>query len=350
MLRATMTSPGKIEFTEVPKPSLGDNDVLLRIRRIGICGSDIHVYHGKHPYTSYPVVQGHEFCGEVAEIGPSVESFRPGDLATAPPQIVCGECLPCREGRYHICENLKVIGFQAPGVAQEFFSFPESALVKLPAGFTPEVGALVEPTAVAIHAVSRAGSLYGLDVLVLGAGPIGNLVAQVARWRGSRQILISDLSDTRLEIARRCGISNTFNSREACLEDRVAEVFGAKRADVTFECVGCAQTANQAIHCVRKGGVVIVVGVFGDRPLIDLGLVQDRELEVRGTLMYQRQDYEDAIRCLAEGGITVDPLLTKTFSFRRYPEAYAFIEENREKVMKVMIDLDDSADTAVVEA
>ena len=145
MLRATMTRPGKIEFAEVPKPALGAHDVLLRIRRIGICGSDMHVYHGKHPYTSYPVVQGHEFCGEVAEVGRERARFEPGDLVTAPPQIVCGKCLPCREGRYHICENLKVIGFQAPGVAQEFFPFPESALLKLPAGFTPESGALVEP-------------------------------------------------------------------------------------------------------------------------------------------------------------------------------------------------------------
>jgi L-iditol 2-dehydrogenase len=345
MLRATMTSPGKIEFEEVPRPGIGEDEVLLRIRRIGICGSDIHVYHGKHPYTSFPVVQGHEFCGEVAEVGSSVQSFRPGDLATAPPQLVCGKCLPCREGRYHICENLKVMGFQAPGVAQEFFRFPESALLKLPAHFTPEVGALVEPTAVAIHAIGRATSVSGLDVLVLGAGPIGNLVAQVAQWRGARQILISDLSDPRLEIARRCGIRNTFNPREARLEDRVAEVFGSKRADVTFECVGLAETANQAIRCVRKGGAVIIVGVFAERPPIDLGLVQDRELELRGTLMYQRQDYVDAIRCLAEGGIAVEPLLTKTFSFRRFPEAYTFIEENREKVMKVMIDLDEPART-----
>jgi L-iditol 2-dehydrogenase len=340
MLRATMTSPGKIEFSEVPKPTFGDHDVLLRIRRIGICGSDIHVYHGKHPYTSYPVVQGHEFCGEVAEVGPSVQSFRPGDLATAPPQIVCGECVPCREGRYHICENLKVMGFQAPGVAQEFFTLPESALIKLPPGFTLESGALVEPAAVTIHAVGRAGNVVGLNVLVLGAGPIGNLVAQVARWRGARQVLISDISDPRLEIARQCGIDCTVNSRQASLESYVAEVLGPNRADVAFECVGAAETANQAIHNVRKGGTVVIVGVFGDRPEIDLGLVQDRELEIRGTLMYQRQDYLEAIRCLSEGGITVGPLLTKTFPFRQYPEAYAFIEENREKVMKVMVDLD----------
>jgi L-iditol 2-dehydrogenase len=336
-----MTSPGKIEFTEVPKPVIGDHDVLLRIRRIGICGSDIHVYHGKHPYTSYPVVQGHEFCGEVAEVGPRVQSFRRGDLATAPPQIVCGECVPCREGRYHICERLKVMGFQAPGVAQEFVSLPESALVKLPAGFTLESGALVEPAAVAIHAVSRASSVAGRQVLVLGAGPIGNLVAQVARWRQARRVLISDISDPRLEIARQCGIDCTVNSRAASLESYVAEVFGPNRADVAFECVGAAETANQAIHNIRKGGTIVIVGVFGDRPEVDLGLVQDRELEIRGTLMYQRHDYLEAIRCLSEGGITVGPLLTRTFPFRHYPEAYAFIEENREKVMKVMVDLDE---------
>ena len=346
MLRAIMTRPGKVEFAAVPKPGFGAEDVLLRIRRIGICGSDVHVYHGKHPYTSYPVVQGHEFCGEVAEVGRNVERFKPGDLVTAPPQIVCGQCLPCREGRYHICENLKVIGFQAPGVAQEFFPFPESALLKLPAGFTPEAGALVEPAAVAIHAVRRAGSVSGLGVLVLGAGPIGNLVAQVGQWRGARQVLISDVSDHRLAIARQCGIAHTVNPRGDSLEIRGAEVFGPDRADVALECVGLAETANQAIRCVRKGGTVIVAGVFGDCPSIDLGLVQDRELEVRGTLMYQRQDYVDAIHCLAEGGITIEPLLTKCFSFRHYPEAYAFIEENHEAVMKVMIDLDESAEAS----
>jgi len=341
MLRATMVSPGKIEFTEVPKPGFGSEDVLLSIRRIGICGSDIHVYHGKHPYTSYPVVQGHEFCGEVAEVGSKVQGFEPGDLVTAPPQIVCGQCLPCRQGLYHICENLKVMGFQAPGVAQEYFTFPEQALLKLPAGFTPEMGALVEPAAVAIHAVRRAGNVAGRGVLVLGAGPIGNLVAQVAQWRGARAVLISDLSDHRLAIARQCAIAHTLNPREIPPATRVAEVFGPDRVDVAFECVGLAETANLAIRCVRKGGTIVVAGVFGDRPCVDLGLVQDRELELRGTLMYQRQDYRDAIDCLAQGGITVPPLLTRSFAFRQYPEAYAFIEGHREEVMKVMIHPDD---------
>lgn len=341
MLRATMTRPGNIEFTEEAVPPLGDTDVLLRIRRIGICGSDIHVYNGKHPYTSYPVVQGHEFCGEVAAVGKAVKSFQLGDLVTAPPQIVCGECGPCREGRYHICENLRVMGFQAPGVAQEFFALPESLLLKLPAGFTPELGALVEPAAVAIHAVGRARNVSGMRVLVLGAGPIGNLVAQVARWRGASQILITDVSNFRLEIARQCGIASTFNPRQGRLVDHLTGLFGPERADIAFECVGAAETANQAIGGVRKGGTMIVVGVFGDRAEVDLGLVQDRELELRGSLMYQRLDYIEAIRCLAEGGIKTDPLLTKSFTFRQFPEAYAFIDQNREQVMKVMVKLNE---------
>jgi len=340
MLRATMTQPGEIRFDQTAIPVIGDSDVLLRIRRIGVCGSDIHVFHGKHPYTPYPVVQGHEFCGEVAQIGAQVTAVAPGDLVTAPPQLVCGECSLCRRGQYHICEKLRVIGFQAPGVAQEFFVFPEAEVLKLPVGFTPEMGALVEPIAVAVHALRRAGDVAGLRVLVLGAGPIGNLVAQVARWRGAAEVMITDISDYRLEIARACGICHAVNVRKEPIEERVANVFGADRADVVLECVGSAETANQAITCVRKGGTIVIVGVFGDCPQVNFGLVQDRELQLIGTLMYQRDDYVDAIRCLAEGWVATAPLLSRSFPFVQYLDAYRFIDANRERVMKVMIDLD----------
>ncbi len=232
-----------------------------------------------------------------------------------------------------MCEKLKVIGFQALGVAREFFVFPESGLLKLPPGFTPELGALVEPTAVAVHAVGRAGGVAGLRVLVLGIGPIGSLVALVAQWRGAAQILISDLSERRLGIARQCGIVNTFNPQKAFLESYVSEVFDPDRTDTAFECVGVIETASQAIRCVRKGGATIVVGFFSNRPEVASRLMQDRELDVRGTLMYRREDYIDAIRFLFVGGIISKPLLTKNFSFRNYPESYLFIEANREKGM-----------------
>lgn len=339
MLRAIMTRPGEIQFEEVPVPPVGKSDVLLRIRRIGICGSDMHVYHGNHPYTTYPVVQGHEFSGEVAAVGKEVTTFSVGDLATAPPQVVCGTCLLCRHGQYHICQNLKVIGFQAPGVAQEFFVFPESILLKLPAGFTPELGALVEPTSVAVHALRRVETVAGLQVLVLGAGPIGNLVAQVARWRGAVGVMITDISDHRLEIARACRIPHAINMRGELLQIQLERAFGPDGADLILECVGSEETANQAIRCARKGTPIIIVGVFGECPRIDLGLVQDRELRLLGSLMYQREDYLDAIQCLAVGGVATAPLLTRSFPFRQFLEAYHFIEHNREQVMKVMIEV-----------
>ena len=329
MLRATMTEPGVIRFDEVPLPVPAPEEVLVRVRRIGVCGSDIHVYHGKHPYTSYPVVQGHEFSAEVD-----------GALVTAPPQITCGQCPLCRRGQYHICERLKVMGFQAPGVAQEFVALPRSLVMRLPESFTPELGALVEPVAVAVHALGRARDVSGLQVLVLGAGPIGNLVAQVARWRGASRVVITEISDYRLEIARQCGIERCVDARGEAFDERIRAEFDGSAPDVTLECVGSEETANQAIRLARKGSTIVVAGVFADRPRIDLGLVQDRELRLVGTLMYQHHDYTDAIRCLAESGVITQPLLTVSFPFLEYPDAYRFIDANRDRVMKVMINLD----------
>jgi L-iditol 2-dehydrogenase len=334
-----MTQPGAIEFDDAPMPVPGPDEVLVRVRRIGVCGSDIHVYHGKHPYTSYPVVQGHEFS---AEVQTGVGDLAAGTLVTIPPQITCGTCASCRSGQYHICESLKVMGFQAPGVAQEYVALPKAELLRLPPSFTPEVGALVEPAAVAIHAVRRAGDVSGKTVLVLGAGPIGNLVAQAARWRGASRVVITDVSDYRLDVARRCGLTDGFDARSATVEQEVRSALGPSGAEVTFECVGAEQTANQAIRLARKGSVIVVVGVFGEAPRVDLGLVQDRELQLVGTLMYQRNDYVDAIRALAEGGMVTQPLVTVSFPFRRYLDAYLFIEANKDRVMKVMIDLDRS--------
>lgn len=207
MKQAVMTAPGKIEIRSAEVPHPGPGEVLLRVRRIGVCGSDVHVYHGKHPYTPYPVVQGHEFSATVEQAGPGVSGLRAGSLVTAMPQLVCGTCAPCRRGDYHICDNLKVQGFQAPGCAQELWVTSADMLIPLPEAFSYEQGALVEPAAVAAHAVTRGAGgqpadLRGRNVAVLGAGPIGNLTAQVARARGAR-VLITDISAYRLETAAR---------------------------------------------------------------------------------------------------------------------------------------------------
>jgi L-iditol 2-dehydrogenase len=338
MKQAVMTAPGKIAIHDVSAPQPGPGEVLLRVRRIGVCGSDVHVYHGKHPYTSYPVVQGHEFSAEVAALGAGVTHPAVGSLVTAMPQIVCGVCRPCRRGDYHICDQLKVQGFQAPGCAQELWVTRADSLVALPTGFSLEQGALVEPAAVAVHAVRRAGEVTGRRVAVLGAGPIGNLVAQVARAEGAR-VLVTDLSDYRLGIAQACGLAATSNAGRESLAAASQRVFGDDGFDLAFECVGAQPTIAAAIAALQKGGTIVVVGVFGDQPRVDLGLVQDRELNLHGTLMYQRRDYERAVELMAASDLCTEPLISCHYPLADYLAAYEHIEAHRETTMKVFIDL-----------
>ena len=183
MLQQVMTEPGKIEFREIPVPEAGPGQVLVRIMEIGVCGSDIHVYHGEHPFTSYPVTQGHEVSGVIEKLGKGVEGLSVGQKVTIQPQVVCGECWPCRNGKYNLCESLKVMGFQTTGVASEYFAVDGEKVTPLPEEMSLEEGAMIEPLGVAVHAVRRAGDVRGRDICVLGAGPIGILVAQAAKGR-----------------------------------------------------------------------------------------------------------------------------------------------------------------------
>jgi L-iditol 2-dehydrogenase len=340
MKQSIMVEPGKIEFHQLDKPSIKDDEILLQTKRIGICGSDIHVYHGLHPYTSYPVVQGHEVAGIVAEIGKEVKGISVGDKITFAPQVTCGKCYPCSHGMYHICENLKVMGFQTNGAGQEFFPLPESNVVKLPEDFPLDYGALIEPIAVAVHALGRGGNVGNKKVLVLGAGTIGNLVAQSAKAQGAEAVMITDIMDFKLEIAAQCGIDFLVNSKLEDINKAIEQNFGESKADLILECVGVQTTINQAVNNARKGTTIVVVGVFGEKPSIDLGLVQDRELSLVGTLMYQKSDFEKAVELVATGKMNLNHLITHRFPFDQYLDAYHAIEESEGEYMKVMIELD----------
>jgi L-iditol 2-dehydrogenase len=340
MKQSVMTSPGVIEMREMPVPQPAPTEVLLRIKRIGVCGSDIHVWHGKHALTPYPVVQGHEVSGVVEKVGSSVRGFSAGETVTFQPQVTCGTCYPCRHGAYHICDNLKVMGFQTTGAGSEFFAVDADKVLKLPKGMDVEHGAMIEPEAVAVHALGRAGSVKGLKVLVLGAGPIGNLVAQTARGLGASQVMITDVSDFRLGKARECGIELCVNPSTTDLAAAAVKEFGDGKADLILECVGSPATITQGIAVARKGTDIIVVGVFGDKPVVDMGTVQDRELRLIGTLMYQEPDWKKAIELVSSGKVKLAPLITDHFPFAEYTKAYEYIEAHRERAMKVMIVID----------
>jgi 2-desacetyl-2-hydroxyethyl bacteriochlorophyllide A dehydrogenase len=339
MRQAVMTSPGRIELRSVAEPRPGPGEVLMRIRRIGVCGSDVHVNHGKHPFVDYPVVQGHEFSALVEAVGEGVSGLRPGMKVTATPQIVCGTCRPCRKGRYNVCENLIVRGFRAPGMAQDLQVIEADKIVVLPDSFTEEQGAIVEPVAVASHASARAGDLSGRNVVVLGAGPIGNLVAQGCRKRGAKKVLITDLSDYRLEVARAVGIEASSNAKAESLADAAKLAFGGEGFDIAFEAIGSEAAMGQAITSIDKGGTIVVVGVFGSKPPIDMARVGEHELCMIGSMMYRKDDYETAVAWIADGSVRTEALDSRHFPLERYAEAYRFIDEQGEKAMKIFVDL-----------
>lgn len=339
MIQAVMVEPGKIEFKEVSVPKVKSDEIKIKMKRIGICGSDIHVNHGKHPYTSYPVVQGHEVSAEVVEIGSQVTDIKVGDKVTIQPQVVCGKCYPCTHGMYNACEELKVMGFQTTGMASDYFVVEAKKAVVLPGEMSWDHGSMIEPLAVAVHAIKRYGDIENKKVLVLGGGPIGNLVAQTAKGMGASDVLLSELSEYRLKAAEQAGIKTVNPSKENLLT-KIIENFGAEKADVIFECVGINATMNQAIDLARKGSTIIVVGVFAEYGTVNMGFIQDHELNVLGTAMYREESYIKGIELVKEGLINFDPLITHRVKFRDFKKAYDIIDEQQDKAMKVLVEMD----------
>ncbi len=339
MIQQVMTAPGEITFHEIPIPEAGEGQVLVRIHIIGICGSDIHVYHGKHPFTKYPVTQGHEVSGEIMALGKDVKDFTIGQKVTIEPQEYCGKCYPCTHGKYNLCEELKVMGFQTTGTASHYFAVDASKVTPIPENMGYEEGAMIEPLAVAVHAVRRAGDVAGLKIAVIGAGPIGNLVAQTAKGMGAAQVMVTDVSDYRLKLAKECGSDFVVNTKDKEFGAAMLESFGTDKADIIYDCAGNDITINQAIRCARKGSTIILVAVFADMAKADLAVLNDHELDMNTTMMYRHEDYVKAIEMVEDGKIFLRPLMSRVFPFDQFKQAYEYIDANRETAMKILIDV-----------
>jgi L-iditol 2-dehydrogenase/threonine 3-dehydrogenase len=339
MKQAQVIKPGLLQFAEVEDPAfkkLKDNEILLKIHTIGVCGGDIHVMHGQHPFVTYPVIQGHEYGASVLAVGKAVTKVKVGDKATARPQLVCGECPPCKKGRYNVCQNLRVQGFQAPGAAQSHFIVPEDRIIKVDDSLSFEDIALIEPCAVGAHATAKT-DLTGKNVVVTGAGTIGNLVAQFAQARGAKKVLITDISDLRLEKAKASGIPYTANTLKEKFEDAIQRVFGGEMFQAGFEVSAAQACITDLVTNIEKGSEIVIVGVFAKPALVDLAVVDEHEITIIGSMMYKHEDFELAAGLLKAGKINVKPLVTQHFNFDNYAEAYQFIDNNREQCMKVVI-------------
>ena len=342
MRQAILVEPKHIEFKEVAEPKAADltaHQVLVNIKRIGICGSEIHSYHGLHPATFYPVVQGHEYSGVVMAVGSEVTVCKPGDHITARPQLVCGKCNPCKRGQYNVCEHLRVQAFQADGAAQDFFVVDDDRVAKLPEGMSLDYGAMIEPSAVGAHASNRT-DVKGKNVVVSGAGTIGNLIAQFCIARGAKNVLITEVSDLRLAMARECGIKHTLNITKKTLKEAAQELFGEEGYQVGFEVAGVEVSIRSLMETIEKGSDIVVVAVFAKDPALSMFYLGEHELRLIGSMMYRHEDYLTAIDYVSKGIVNLKPLVSNRFAFEEYDDAYKFIDAHRETSMKVLIDFE----------
>lgn len=321
--QVVIRGPGQIEVVAASPPEPGRGEVRVRTSLVGVCGSDLHVLEGKHPFVTFPVMPGHEVVGVVDAVGPDVQDIEPGRRVLVEPNLICGQCGYCRSGRYNLCEQLAVVGFQAPGSLADLFVVPASRLHPVPPTLSDREAALVEPLSTAVHAVRMAGAdLSGRTVAILGSGSIGLLTLVAAREAGATAIATTDLQANKRERAVRLGARAAFDARDENLVARVKEALGG-RPDITFDCVSNQASIDQAVALAQKGGTIIVVGVAAGPVRIPLPIIQDQEIRIEGSAMYVRQDVQRAMALLEAGAVPIEEIVTATYPLERIEEAFA---------------------------
>jgi 2-desacetyl-2-hydroxyethyl bacteriochlorophyllide A dehydrogenase len=316
------------------EPQAGE--VRIKIAYCGICGTDMHVFHGAMDarVTTHRVI-GHECSGVVDVLGPGVDGFEPGDQVVVRPLSHCGECPACRKGYTHVCQNLKFLGLDTEGALQEMWTLPAHTLHKVPPDLPLDHAALIEPTAVACHDVARADIREGEDVLVIGGGPIGLLVAMVAKQAGGN-VMVSEVSEYRLGIAETLGFK-TLNALEVNVAEEVWKLTGNKGADVVFEVSATQPGVDTMTEAAAVRGRIVMVGIIGGRkPEVDLFKFFWRELELMGARVYEAVDYEKAIELVYSGAIDCETLITDIQELEHINKAFQALDGNT-KAMKSLV-------------
>lgn len=320
------------ECTPVPP---GLSEVQIRVAYCGICGTDLHVFHGAMDKRVHiPQVLGHEMSGTIAALGSPIEGFAPGDRVTVRPLAPCGDCPACRAGHSHICHKLNFIGIDTPGALQGLWTVPSHTLHHLPAHLSLAHGALIEPIAVACHDVRLGGVTEGEYVVVLGGGPIGLLVGLVAKSKGAR-VVISEVNPFRVQLAREFGL-DAIIPLDVDLEQKVMDETGATGADVVFEVSGSATGAEMVTKLPRARGRIVVVAIFSQPAKIDLFRVFWRELQLRGARVYEPEDFETAIALAASGTLPLDRIVTSVQPLEALSDAMHQLEQGG-PVMKILV-------------
>lgn len=339
MRAAVIEKPYSIELQEVDPPAIKQEDqVKIRVIVTGICGSEIHAYHGTHPFRIPPVISGHEFAGIVVETGKKVSKFSTGDRVTVEPHYGCGVCKACKSGKYNICRDKKVLGTQEwIGSFGEYVVVPERTVVKLPDNVSFEQGALIEPLAVGVHAVRKAGVSLGSKVAILGAGPIGLGLLLAAKNSGATRIFITDALDFNLDIAGKLGATHTINTLKENAVDSVLKETNGEGVDIVFLAVGIESVLNDSLKMVKRGGKISEVALFGKKPVIEISYIQNKEIKIEGCNMYTIEDFEIAAEAIAANMFDTDLLISKVYPIEEVKDAMKTADEKLENVVKVLL-------------
>ncbi|MDC7226828.1 MAG: zinc-binding alcohol dehydrogenase family protein [Spirochaetales bacterium] len=330
--------PGKFSFGEVEKPEVKDGEVLLQLKRVGYCGSDLNTYRGRNPLVKYPRIPGHEIGAYVAEIGAGVpEELKVGDLVTVVPYTNCGKCGGCRRNRLNACENNETLGVQREGTMTEFVSVPYEKVLKLETN-DPNLAALIEPLAVGFHAASRGKPAFGEKVLIFGCGMVG-LGAMLKAVRSGSEVIAVDIDDDKLKLAKTLGVQHTINSSIEDLDAKVAELTAGFGPDMVLEAAGVETLFIKAVDLVTYAGKVVYVGYTKGPVTYETKKFLLKELDIMGSRGSTAVDFQDVIDMVNEGEFDVTGLITKVVPFEKAGDAIAEWDSNPSAVTKFIIDI-----------
>ena len=331
----------KFSFEEVPEPQLGAEDVLVAVKACGICGSDVHGMDGSTGRRRPPIIMGHEASGVIAAAGSAVTGWAKGDRVTFDSTIYCGECEYCRQGMINLCDRRRVLGvscedYRQNGAFAEFVAVPPRILYRVPEALPFEHAAMVEPFAIALHAVRRSPPALNDTVVVVGAGMIGLALVQVLSQTGCAKLLVLDVAKDRLAMAVKLGATHTINSGDQDGLKAIQDLTNGQGADVSFEAVGISATVELALRGLRKGGTATLVGNVAPKIEFPLQVAVTRELSIHGSCA-SRGEYPDCLDMLARGALDAKPLISATAPLAEGAEWFERLYRKEPGLLKVVL-------------
>lgn len=347
MKAARIFGPNDIRYVDVEIPKYGDDDVLIQVKRAGVCGTDLSIFSGDMPYlktgaTTYPITPGHEWSGVVAEVGKNVKHLKKGDRATGDVSLGCGCCLSCLHGHFNLCPDRQEVGsfHNKDGGYAQYISMPARHTYKLPDEVSFDAGAMTEPTSTVVYTVERVGVYFGDVVIVQGTGSIGILAAQVAKSAGASIVILTGRNDYKLEIARKVGVDITINFQKEDITKCIMELTMGEGADVVIEASGVIEEIRRSSSLARLGGRIGVVGIYEkDIDGFDLSEIVLKDQTLHGTLASPRV-FPKALKMMAKGRVKCDPLITHRFKLSDVEEAFRTTYEENATRIKIMLEID----------